>query len=222
MASATSQHKAGKDKPALRIKRPAPATRDPVLIDYLLFFACIPIAMAFLFSLVGTRLTTGMPYLDSLGYLTVHMFIAWWIVGLCAYLIKLMFTSWQPPVIAVCVIGYFLSIVPAAFTYQGVGEFFANIYPVFAANRADDNLPNWGMAYLFHFVRYSIPALPLFLGGVYGYRYVTGVDWYGYPSEESFKTDAGEATSVLGHATAGLIEGTKLPEDALLLAIKAE
>jgi hypothetical protein len=202
------------------VKRPAPASRQPILLDYLLFFVCIPLACALVFSLVGTRLTNNMPYLDSLIYMTLHMFIAWWAVSMGAALIKLAFRSWQPPLIAVCVLGFFASIIPAAFMFQAVGEFFGALYPAFAANRADDALPSWDLAYLFHFIRYSIPALPLFLAGVYGYRYVSGVNWFGYPQEAG--TQATSEPLSLGIATAQLIEGCTLPNDAVLLAIKAE
>jgi len=222
MHSATAQQRKNHGDSRLVINRPAPPARNPQLIDYLLFFIAIPVIIAFIFSMVGTRLTTHMPYLDSLAYMVLHMFIAWWAVSVCAWAVKLACRSWTPPVIAICVMGFFVSIVPAAFMFQTVGDYFANLYPAFAENRADDNLPSWDINYLFHFIRYSIPALPMFLAGVFGYRYVTGVDWFGYPTEETIETVEEKTDPLLGDATAGLIEGCSLPDDAILLAIKAE
>ena len=75
-----------------------------------------------------------------------------------------------------------------------------------------------------HFIRYSIPALPLFWVAVSGYWYITGVNWFGYPAEsDADETDVDEQDeSAIAPATAALIEGTKLAGDAELLAIKAE
>ena len=77
------------ESPGLR--RAAPQRREPVWQDYLLFFIGIPVALAVLFSMVGTRLTNGMPYLDSLLYLVLHMFTAWWPVCLGVFFIKFCF-----------------------------------------------------------------------------------------------------------------------------------
>ncbi len=211
-------------------KRPAPVRRPPRPLDYLLYFFGIPVGLAIVFSLVGTRLTYGMPYLDALFYMLVHMFIAWWSVNLGATIIKLSFRSWRPPVIAVCMLGLLLALIPAAFLFQTVGDFYANLYPVFATNRADNIVPNWNLAYLLHFIRYSFPVLPTFLAGVYGYRFATGVDWYGYNRSEGYAPNASAEENLdlslnrkaALQATAQLIDGTKLPANARLIAIKAE
>jgi hypothetical protein len=216
------------------IQRPALQRRPPNWLDGLLFFVGIPGCIAVLFSLVGIRLTNGMPYLDALVYMTFHMFIAWWSVSLGATFIKFSFRSWRPPVIAICLLGLLVALIPAAFMFQAIGRLYADIYPVFAANRADLAIPAWNLAYLLHFIRYSIPVLPLFLAGVYGYRFVTGVDWFGYAeSNIDAATNAAIDTSniveaeasqakVVYNATAYLIEGTRLPANAKLIAIKAE
>jgi len=173
-----------------------------------------------LFSLVGIRLTTGMPYLDSLGYMLIHMSIAWWSVSIGSSIVKQLFRSWEPPVIAVCTLGYFLLLIPTVFIYQTLGEWYGGMYPSFAAARADTDLPGWGLVYLLHFIRYSIPALPLFLAGVYGHKALNGVRWFSYPSQ-TLAIAAAEATVITG-ANAGLLRDTKLPADAILIAIKAE
>lgn len=209
-------------------RRPAALRREPQWLDYLLFFVGLPASVAVVFSMVGTRLTNGMPYLDALAYMIVHMFIAWWSVSLGAAIIKFSFRSWRPPVIAVCLLGLLVALIPAAFTFQAVGELYASLYPVFAANRADSALPSWNLAYLLHFLRYSLPVLPLFLAGVYGYRFVTGVDWFGYGASNAFVPKEISAESMIAdsakaiQATAKLIEGTRLPANARLMAIKAE
>jgi hypothetical protein len=166
---------------ALQQSRPEP--REPTWLDGVLFFIAIPAFVAFMFSLVGIRLISGMPYLDGLAYMLAHMFIAWWAVSWGATIIKLAFRSWQPPLLTICVLGYFASLIPAAFAFQNLGDYYASMYPVFAANRAEAVAPGWHLDYLLHFVRYSIPALPLFLIGVYGYKLLTGVNWFAYGSE---------------------------------------
>jgi len=229
MASATTSQPVQRElKPAQKlVGRNRPQRRAPVGLDYLLFFFGIPAAMGIIFSLVGTRLTNGMPYLDSLVYMIIHMLTAWLPVCLGAYLVKYSFRNWQPPVIAVCLIGLLIAIMPTAFLFQKLGDLYSSIYPVFAANRADDALPNWDMQYLLHFIRFSIPILPIFLAGVYGYRFIMGVDWFGYGTADEYAEDDATSTGTVTQAksvaaTAALIEGTKLPADAVLLAIKAE
>jgi hypothetical protein len=204
-----------------------PKQRDPLWVDYLLFFLGIPVALGFVFSLVGTKLTNGMPYLDSLLYLNIHLLTAWLPVCIGAYIIKFSFRSWRPPVIAVCLIGLLIALIPTAFLFQKLGNLFASLYPVYAINRADGVYPSWELDYLLHFIRYSMPILPTFLAGVYSYRAVTGVDWFGYKSSSPHisKSDTPRPQPVekkTGRATAGLITGTQLPKDAELLAIKAE
>ena len=224
--------------------------REPTWIDGILFFCGIPAFVAFMFSLVGIRLIAGMPYLDGLGYMLVHMFVAWWAVSWGATFIKYACRSWQPPLFTICVLGYFTSLIPAAFAFQNIGEYFASLYPVFAANRADAAVPGWHLDYLLHFIRYSIPALPLFLVGVYGYKLLTGVNWFAYstdsdtdwlrqnrsntPAANPHSSSAGEENTALEinasrssqadqpKAVAALIEGSTLDPDAELLAIKAE
>jgi hypothetical protein len=226
-ATATSQ---GHDHPPATplVSQQRPGWRAPTWRDYLIFFGAIPAGIGFLFSLVGIRLIAGMPYFDALLYMILHMFVAWWCVSIGAGGIKYAFRQWRPPTFTVCVIGFFISIVPAAFIYQKLGDFYGNIYPSFAASRSDDALPSWEIEYLLHFVRYSIPALPLFLAGVYGYLLATGVDWFGYgPRENPIDTiaditDLDESAPELKVAVAGLIEGSKLPADASLIAIRAE
>ena len=186
----------------------------------------LPAGIAFVFSLVGIKLINGMPYWQGLTYMLLHMAIAWWAVSIGASIIKFSFRSWQPPVIAICTLGFFVSLIPAGFLFQRLGEFYAELSPVFAANRADRAMPSWHLDYLVHFIRYSIPALPLYLAGIFGYRFITGVNWFGYPANPDNAVEkSGEAAvlqSPVEQATAALIDGTRLPEQAILLGIKAE
>ena len=211
---------------AAPINRPAPASRAPVWQDYLLYFLGIPVGLAVIFSLVGTRLTYGMPYLDALIYMLLHMFTAWWTVNIGAFIIKYSFRSWQPPTLSVCLLGVMIALLPAVFLFKELGDFYATLYAVFGTNRTDQIEPSWTLEYLVHFVRYSIPVLPTFLIGVYGYRYATGVDWFGYPRNEAAELQPDDAATAeaatVTNASVGLIEGSTLPSDAQILAIKAE
>jgi len=202
------------------------AHRNPSRADVLIFFFGIPVILGFLFALVGTRLIHGLPFMLALTYMILHMFIAWWVVSLGATIIKYIFRNWQPPCFAICVMGYVLAIIPAAFLYQELGEIFASISPVFAENRKDNFAPGWDLAYLLHFVRFSIPALMLFVTAVYGYRMFAGITWFSYQNKvEDNYGDQGasvSSTAATQKAVAGLIDGSKLPADAEILAIKAE
>jgi hypothetical protein len=223
--STEQQNKIGSDSGSnSSLTKSAPPQRDPVLVDYLLFFLGIPVLMAVVFSLVGTKLTNGMPYLDSLIYMSIHMLTAWLPVCLGAYIIKFSFRSWQPPVIAVCLIGLMIALIPTAILFQKLGDFFATLYPVYASNRQDAITPSLSLDYILHFIRYSAPILPAFLTGVYCYRFVTGVDWFGYQTTVTAVTNSPAPASqkTLRQAKVGLIEGSKLADNAELLAIKAE
>ncbi|MCP4001251.1 MAG: LytTR family transcriptional regulator [Gammaproteobacteria bacterium] len=202
-------------------KLPTPPWRQPTLRDRLRFFIGIPLLLALVFSLVGIRLTHGMAYFDALAYMILHMFIAWWSVCLGATVIKLSLRSLRPPTITVCLMGVFIALIPAAFLFQALGDLYADFYPIFATNREDSVYPSWSLTYLLHFIRYSAPVLPTFLAGVYGYRYATGVDWYGYEPQVS-KQETTTETGLTTTATAQLIKGSKLPDDARLIAIKAD
>ena len=166
MKAATAESREHDAQPAAQlVSRERPTWRAPIWQDYLVFFIGVPAGIGFIFSLVGTRLIANMPYIDGLLYMVIHMFVAWWTISLAAAAIKFAFRNWQPPTFTVCVIGFFLSIVPAAFLFQNLGDYYASQYPSFAENRSDAALPSWELTYLLHFIRYSIPALPLFLAG---------------------------------------------------------
>ena len=226
--TASSQQHPAPDPSGTLLRREILHHRDAVWLDYIIFFVGIPAALAFIFSLVGIRLIAGMPYLDGLLYMNLHMFIAWWSVSMGAWLIKFMFRSWQPPVVAISCLGFLIVLIPTVFPFQALGEIYASMYPSFAAARADEALPSWTLDYILHFIRYSIPALPLFLAGVYIYRLVTGVDWYGYAVAASPEARNSQAEVAPGgaqpqrKATASLITNTQLADHAELLAIKAE
>lgn len=230
MGSATVRHSTpapGKDAKAFR--RAAPVRREPRAVDWLLFFIGIPVGFAFMFSIVGTRLTVGMEYFDELVYILLHMFTAWWTITLVTAIVKFSFRSWRPPLLTICLLGVLFAMVPATFFFQVLGDFYAGIDANYAANRVDAVEASWTWAYLGVFIRGSIPALPTFLIGVYGYRYLTGVDWYRYPPDENvteapfnIETEEEAIPEATATATAGLIEGTRLPPDAKLIAIKAE
>jgi hypothetical protein len=221
MSSATaSTAREGKPGGSAFVQINLPRQRDPIWLDGIIFFIGIPFAIAFIFSLVGIRLTADLPYPIALLYMNLHMFIAWWAMSTMATLLKFVFQSWRPPVTVICTLGFFVSLIPAAFMYNALGDYFSELYPVFADNRADESLPSWNVEYLLHFIRYSIPALPLFLVGVYGYRLVTGVDWFGYAKLKATQPAPLPVTATT--PVAGMIEGSKLPADAVILAIKAE
>jgi len=197
-----------------------PQWRAPDRVDALLFFVLLPIAIAFLFSLVEIRLTKDVPYPVALLYMVLHMFVAWWMVSAGCFLIKYICRNWRPPGRAVCVMGFVVSLIPAAMLYQWLGNTYEQYSPEFAANWTGFQQPSWDIDYLLYFIRFSIPALPLFMAGVYGYRLLTGVNWFGYKPRQPQPTET--TVSATAVPRAGQIAECTLPADAVILAIKAE
>jgi len=201
-----------------------PEWRTPRRIDYIRFFIGIPAAVGVLFSLVGTRLTSELPYLAALVYMVLHMFVVWWLVSAGAFAARRLCRNWRPPVSALCVMGYAMALVPASVIYQLLGDAFGSIYPVFAPDRADE-LPSWSLAYLSHFVRDSIPGFPLYLAGIYGYRALRQIDWLGYPPVielAALQQSSSSAQQPVSAPLASMLEGSELPADAIVIAVKAE
>jgi len=204
--------------------------RSPILKDYLLFFVGLPFGLAAFFAAFGIRLTVGMPFLDSFIYLFLHIIGAWWGIALGSYLIYVLFRQWQPPATINIVVGFFLMLIPLTFYYQYLGDYYAVQYPSFAEARQEAYLPSWSLAYLLHYLRFSIPALPLFLVGAYSFKVLRGVDWFGYglsvANVTEHKSAAEQATTdgLMGTAkpTAAILDQSKLPTSAELIAIKAE
>jgi len=191
--------------------------------DCCVFFVAVPGALAFLFSLVGIRLIAGMPWLDGLLYMSCHMYLSWWSVSIGAWTARSLLQRWHPAAWFVVVAGFLLVLGPSAWLFQLLGDRFAEAYPAFASNRVERVAPSANPLYLLHFARYSLPALLLFAGGVYGYRYVTGVDWLGWSAEaERPGSPKAAAGARRPDPRAGRIEGTTLDADATVIAAKAE
>jgi len=200
-----------------------PPWRAPTRLDALLFFLALPVGLALMFSLVEIRLTKDVPYNEAIIYMVLHMFIAWWTVSLGCYLIKFLCRNWRPPARFVCVMGFVIALIPAAMMYQTLGNYYETISPAFAANWTGFQQPSWDFEYLLYFVRFSIPALPLFLIGVYGYRLLTGVSFFGYePRFPAVQQGDSSAEPRWQTPRIGQIGDSKLPADAVILAVKAE
>lgn len=207
-----------------------PERRDPQRADAWVFFILTPLAMAVVLSMIGNRLIMGMDYLDGLGYMTLHMLLAWWSVSAGAWSARYLCRRWQPRAASLVGIGFLVSLVPTALLFQALGDIYADLYAAFADNRRQTVMPELSLRYGAHFLRYSLPAVPLFLAGVIGYRYVTGVDWLGYPQRQHDPTGSratvDAAAAVAGRANrsprAGRLPRSGLPDTAVLIAIKAE
>lgn len=191
--------------------------------DYWAFFLGLPLAIAFLFSLVGNRLIQDMPWIDGLVYMSCHMLLAWTVACAATWTARYLCRSWRPRILTLCVLGFLLNLVPAALLFQQLTTLYSSWYPSFAALHENSVQPAWTLSYLAHFARYSLPALPLFIFGVWGYRALTGVDWLGY-GPPAVSQEARPPSRAGGRATAtvGLISESTLPADAEIVAIKAE
>jgi hypothetical protein len=209
-----------------------PERRGPRRADAWLFFIVAPIAVALVLAMIGNRLIVGMAFIDALGYMVAHMLLSWWSVSAGAWAMRGLCRPWQPSVTLLVIGGFLFALVPTALLFQLLGDFYGELSPEFAANRQQTVLPQPSLHYLGHFLRYSLPAVPLFLVGVIGYRFATGVDWLGYPAVAPSLQGTGSNGSSGSRASAleqhpppplaGSLPGTRLPSDALLTAIKAE
>jgi hypothetical protein len=197
----------------------------PVLKDYALFYFAIPFGLALIFAIFGLRLIVGMPFLDGFGYTVIHIFAAWWGIDLGCRVTYHLCRSWRPPVHVIIIIGFFLMLVPLTFFYQWLGGVYGGMYPSFAEARKDPVLASWSLAYLLHFLRFSVTALPIFMLGVFGFKRLTAVRWYHYAGGEAVISEPGAVVApepAIEQAYTKLFTESKLPDEALLLAVKAE
>jgi len=200
-----------------KLINPSPDRREPEFWDFIIFFGGIPLVMGFVFSLVSNGLIAGLPYLDSLLYMILHMLLAWCAVSAGAWTIFYLFRPIRPSVSVICILGFLISMVPTAALFNLLADVYSNLYPIFAANLTQVSMqPAFTFEYIAHFARFSLPAVPLYLAGVLGYRYVTGVDWLGYDENDV------PAPRMNQTPMAGRIEGSQLPADAEVYAVKAE
>lgn len=199
------------------------SVRKPGVSDYVIFYLGLPAGLALVFAAVGIRLTVGMPFIDSVFYMVCHVMAAWLGIDFASRVIRRLFRSWRPPASVNIVVGFALALMPLAFYYQWLGGVFGEYYPSLAEARQDEHLQSWSLGYLLHFIRFSLPGLLLFMVGAFGFRYVTGVDWYGYAARSTAKsTVATEGIDSFREPEARLLENSKLPSDAVLHALKAE
>jgi hypothetical protein len=206
-----------------------PQAVKPSIKDYLLFYLLVPFCLSILFTSFEIRLVSGMPFLDGLGYMMIHLAAAWWGIDLGSRVMRRLCASWRPPASAIIVMGFFVMLVPLTFFFQALGEIYAARYPSFAAARTDTVMPSWSLQYVLHFLRFSVTALPMYIVGAYGYQFVTGVAWYSYEQPPSGQAPTAEAdgqaaptTNTREQPQAQLLSNCQLPADAVLLAIKAE
>ncbi len=198
------------------------------LKDFALFYLAIPLALAAVFSVFGMRLIVGMPFLDGFAYMIIHFCAAWWGIDIGCRITHRLCRSWRPPVHVIMVLGFFLMMVPLTFFYKWLGEVYAGMYPSFAEVRKATVLPSWSLAYLLHFLRFSVTALPIFMLGVYGVQRLAGIRLYQYErSGEAVPPSAGPPAAeppepLVKQARAKLFSDSKLPAEAVLFAVKAD
>jgi hypothetical protein len=200
----------------------------PVFKDYALFYLAIPFGLAVMFAIFGLRLIVGMPFLDGFGYTIIHIYAAWWGIDLGCRVTYRLCRSWRPPGHVIIVIGFFLMLVPLTFFYQWLGGVYGGLYPSFAEARKDPVLASWSLEYLLHFLRFSVTALPIFMLGVFSFKKLTGIALYHYVHSGEVISSASEPVAavvpepVAKLAQMKLFTDSKLPDEALLLAVKAE
>lgn len=205
--------------------------RDPERRDYVAFFVGMPLMFALAISLIGVRWFDDLSYILNLTYVTCHMLIIWWIMSTALWVLHRLLRALQPPIGIIYTLAFFLSLVPATFLLIELADMFGHLFPVFAEKRPSvPVLSNWTLEYMIHFFRDSIGDLLLYVAGLYGYQFAFGVRLFSFqltlealPNEISDRpNENGEPPLPSTTPTAALLHNTRLPPDAVLLAVKAE
>lgn len=142
----------------------------------MVFYLVVPWLLALWAASVGVGPSRGAPFEASLAYLLTQLSAAWWVNGLLAWVLAglLRPAGLRGPVILVT--GTLLSWAPLYFYYALHFDFFNSHFPDIRhpAERPEIQLT---LEYVLYAARHSlIPFIPFWLGAIYGYRLLTGVD----------------------------------------------
>jgi hypothetical protein len=218
-----------------RADRAQPPSRDlrPGARDRVLFFLGLPLACALWATSVGIGPARVLGFQYGLAYVGTQMLAAFCGNGLAALAAAQMLRRFALPLWVVLLAGYALSWLPLYTFYLYHFAWFSHLFPEIVA---PTNRPPTGFTtqYLFHAARYSLHFIPMWLAAVYGYRFLTGVQFFDAGDSSRVPRAAPDAT--VGHAVAprsagltrdaadapGFLAASRLPHGAVTLAIKAE
>jgi hypothetical protein len=218
-----------------------PDGRLPVARDCWVFFVGLPLFFALWATAVGIGPARVLGFEAGLLYIATQMSAAWWGNGLACHGALRLLRRYRPPTWLVLLAGYGLGWLPLYIFYRYHFAFFSNLFPEIVAPAARP-ASGWNAAYLFHAARYSLPFIPIWFAAVYGYRLLTGVRFFccpeparpgSLPARPAVGTlppepapmarrAAASAVAAPGRAQPAFLSASRLPPDAVILAIKAE
>ena len=210
-----------------------------LLLHGSVFFLLIPAGIAFWLAAIGMSPAPEIGFQNALLYIISQMLVAWWVNGLVAGLLSGVLKNSRLRLWQILFISFWVAWIPLTVFYFGHASFFAALYPVLAPDAAIKPF-SWG--YIWELLRYSLPFLPIWMAAVYGYRYATGINWFGQRlvSESlSEQTNHGESVAAgpptmesdiaVTNVPAGdapqipaFVNRTRLPQQELPLAVKAD
>jgi hypothetical protein len=201
--------------------------------DCTLFFIGLPLACALWATSVGIGPARVLGFQAGLAYVGTQMLAAFCGNGLTARAAARILRGFALPLWGVLLVGYAVSWLPLYTFYLYHFAWFSQIFPEIVAPM---NRPPTGFTtqYLVHAARYSLPFIPMWLTAVYGYRFLTGVDFFaaGDSSRLPHAVPACSAAQPAAPEPAALtrdagdpprfLTASRLPRGAVALAIKAE
>jgi hypothetical protein len=161
----------------LRWRRRPPRDPRPTAFDCTAFFVVVPLCVALWATAVGIGPARVLGFQYAFAYIGIQMLAAWGVNGVTALFATRLLRLVRLPVWACLLVGYALSWPPLYLFYLYEFELFGRLFPEIVSYHARPPVA-LNSEYLLHAVRYSFPFLPMWFGAIYGYRYLTGVEFF--------------------------------------------
>lgn len=145
--------------------------------DVLLFFVGLPLFVALWATAVGIGPARVLGFQYGYLYVSIQMLAAWCVNGMTALAASRLMKSIRPPLWAILLVGFALSWVPLYLFYRYHFALFSSVFPEIVAPATRPPI-GWHADYLIHAARYSLPFVPMWLMAIYGYRFMTGVQFF--------------------------------------------
>lgn len=146
--------------------------------DYVIFLLGIPLFFALWATTIGMSPAPALGFRDAYLYIATQVTAAWWANALATHLVTRMAGTTLSRLWLRLVAGFLLAWLPLVLFYQMHSAVFAGLFHTAVR---DDVAVALSSDYLLRLARYSLPFLPLWFAGVYGYRYLFGIQWFRAP-----------------------------------------
>jgi hypothetical protein len=151
--------------------------RGPSPHDCLVLFVGLPLFVAMWGTAVGIGPARVLGFQYGFLYVGIQMLAAWCVNGLTALAAAHLLRQVRPALWVILLAGFVLSWLPLYFFYRYQFAVFSGFFPEIVAPAARPPI-GWHTDYLIHAARYSLPFIPMWLGAIYGYRFLTGVQFF--------------------------------------------